>query len=341
MELKNKSNLIRTLLLLKTASEIKKFILLPTKINSISPKNLYKLYNNIEISIEKRIFSTTERKNSQICNEKKSPIINTINEYSPINEPFYKLNKLLISFKKNKNFYETNDFYDNKYNNIISQESTDTSNSLNDKKKNLNYENDEIKNDHDSIKYLRKMAKSFIQKKKIKRKKRIHLKSFYENDIFRSEYNLNNLERKLKNSFTVNYSQNNDNIIIKNCFTHINMNTNLNINNFTNNQEPKKNNSLQKMNHSILNKENTNFNQCLFCPSPCEHKGISFYKNNNYSSSCNLNCKNHISKIKNENSNLRKSAFMCIPYKDIIRPNIFTGNNHYDNNGNIIIVNEK
>ncbi len=340
MELKNKSNLIRTLLLLKTASEIKKFILLPTKINSISPKNLYKLYNNIEISIEKRIFSTTERKNKQMCKENKSPIINTINDYSPINEPFYKLNKLLISFKKNKNFYETNDFYDNKYNNIISQESTDTSNSLNDKKKNLNYENDEIKNDIDSIKFLRKIAKSLIQKKKIKRKKRTHCKSFYENEKYHSEYHLKNLERKLKINFTVNYSHNNEHIIIKNCFTNINSNTHLNINNFTNEKESIKNN-LQKSTNSILDKENANINQCLFCPSPSKHKGICFYKNNKFLSSCNLNCKTHISKIKNDKSNIRKSAFMCIPYKENILSNIFPDNNNYDNNENIIIVNEK
>ena len=56
MELKKKSNQIRTLLLLKTATEVKNYILSPTKINSISPKNLYKLYNNIEISIKKEFF---------------------------------------------------------------------------------------------------------------------------------------------------------------------------------------------------------------------------------------------------------------------------------------------
>ena len=341
MELKKKSNQIRTLLLLKTASEVKNYILSPTKINSISPKNLYKLYNNIEISIKKRIFSTTERRNSQICKDKKSPIINTINESSPINEPFYKLNKFLISFKKNKKFYETNDFYDNKYNNIISQESTDTSNSLNEKKIIINNENVENKNEFNSIKYLRKIAKSFIQRK-IKKKKNTHLKTLYGNKIYNSQYKLNSLERKFKNNLTVNYSQNNENIIIKNCFTNININSNLNMNKISNDQESIINNPLIKGNNNILINENNDINQYyLFCPSPSKHKGISFYKNNNFLSSCNLKCKNHISKINNENNNLRRSAFMCIPYKDIVQPDIYSNNNNYTNNENVIIVNQK
>lgn len=86
------------------------------------------------------------------------------------------MNKFLISFKKNKKFYETNDFYDNKYNNIISQESTDTSNSLNEKKIIINNENVENKNEFNSIKYLRKIAKSFIQRK-IKKKKKYSFKN--------------------------------------------------------------------------------------------------------------------------------------------------------------------
>ena len=32
---------------------------------------------------------------------------------------------------------------------------------------------------------------------------------------------------------------------------------------------------------------------------------------------------------------------MCIPYKENILSNIFPDNNNYDNNENIIIVNEK
>ena len=76
------------------------------KINSISPENLYKFYSDIEIYIEKRIFSTTQRKNSQLLLEKNTiEKITFENDYSPILEGI-KINKVLVSSKKNQNFLE-------------------------------------------------------------------------------------------------------------------------------------------------------------------------------------------------------------------------------------------
>ena len=127
MEISNKANDIRTHLLLKTASEVERFKKLPMKINSISPENLYNLYSNIEIYIENRIFSTTQRKSSNsLINE--DSINEYENEYSPIFEPGIKINKVLVSSKKNKFFYEKiekENIYDN---HKCSQDTNDTSN---------------------------------------------------------------------------------------------------------------------------------------------------------------------------------------------------------------------
>ena len=78
------ANKIRTNLLLTTASEIERFKKLKMKINSISPENLFKFYSEIEIYIEKRIFSTTQRKNSQLLLEKNTiEKITFESDYSP------------------------------------------------------------------------------------------------------------------------------------------------------------------------------------------------------------------------------------------------------------------
>ena len=47
-----KANKVRTSLLLKVQSEIRHFLSLPTKINSISVNILYEFYSNIEINIQ-------------------------------------------------------------------------------------------------------------------------------------------------------------------------------------------------------------------------------------------------------------------------------------------------
>ena len=106
MENLKKANEIRTHLLLKTASEIERFKKLKMKINSISPQNLLKLYSNIEICMERRIFSTTQRKNSQTKFLDENSFSKNEYEYenSPILEPGIKLNKVLISSKKIKYF---------------------------------------------------------------------------------------------------------------------------------------------------------------------------------------------------------------------------------------------
>lgn len=61
-----KANKFRTNLLIKISSEIKKFINSPILINSVSPKNLYDSYSNIEITINNEFeFEVTQTKENQ------------------------------------------------------------------------------------------------------------------------------------------------------------------------------------------------------------------------------------------------------------------------------------
>ena len=159
------ANKIRTNLLLTTASEIKKFKKLKMKINSISPENLYKFYSDIEIYIEKRIFSTTQRKNSQLVLEKNTlEKITFESDYSPIIEGI-KINKVLVSSKKNQKFLEQIQKEKEKENlkeHKSSQDTNDTSFSS------QQIEKDDINKNHKSIKYLRKKAKLLINRKRKK-----------------------------------------------------------------------------------------------------------------------------------------------------------------------------
>ena len=60
-----KANKVRKSLLLKAQSEIRHFLSLPTKINSISVNILYEFYSNIEINIQNPFeYFLCERKNS-------------------------------------------------------------------------------------------------------------------------------------------------------------------------------------------------------------------------------------------------------------------------------------
>ena len=160
------ANKIRTNLLLTTASEIKKFKKLKMKINSISPENLYKFYSDIEIYIEKRIFSTTQRKNSQLVLEKNTlEKITFESDYSPIIEGI-KINKVLVSSKKNQKFLEQIQKEKEKENlkeHKSSQDTNDTSFSS------QQIEKDDINKNNKSIKYLRKIAKLLINRKRKKK----------------------------------------------------------------------------------------------------------------------------------------------------------------------------
>ena len=146
------------------------------KINSISTENLYNIYSNIEIYIENRIFSTTQRKSSNsLINE--DSINEYENEYSPIFEPGIKINKVLVSSKKNKLFYEKiekENIYDN---HKCSQDTNDTSNTS---PKKLSINIDKNNYNDNSIELLRKIAKNLIQRRRRKKKK---AKSFYQNQM--------------------------------------------------------------------------------------------------------------------------------------------------------------
>ena len=163
------------------------------KINSISHENLYKYYSDIEIYIEKRIFSTTQRKNSQLVLEKN--ILEKItfeSDYSPILEGI-KINKVLVSSKKNQKFLEQIQKEKEKENlkeHKSSQDTNDTSFSS------QQIEKDDINKDHKSIKYLRKIAKLLINRKRKKK----HASSFYQNRFYKSQANLQTIKKKsLKN----------------------------------------------------------------------------------------------------------------------------------------------
>ncbi len=265
------ANKIRTNLLLTTASEIEKFKNLKMKINSISPENLYKFYSDIEIFIEKRIFSTTQRKNSQLLLEKNTiEKITFESDYSPILEGI-KINKVLVSSKKNL-LEQIQNEKENLKEHKSSQDTNDTSFSS------QQIEKDEINKDNKSIKYLRKTAKLLINRKRKKK----HA-SFYQNHFYKSQENLHALEKNsLKNSIL---NENNKNIINEN-YEEI-----------------------------IIENSPIIYSSGLFCF--CNHKGVSFYKNNNSLSTSSLICENHISKImyNNYSNNKSKGNLTNIPYE--------------------------
>ena len=100
-----KANDVRTILLLKSESEIEDFTKSKMLINSISPKVLYNLYSNIEIVIKNTLeFSTKKSKENQKKFYDDSHILEQ-DVYTPYMDIFKKINKILISEKKNQTFY--------------------------------------------------------------------------------------------------------------------------------------------------------------------------------------------------------------------------------------------
>lgn len=154
-----KANKFRTNLLIKISSEIKKFINSPILINSVSPKNLYDSYSNIEITINNEFeFEVSQTKENQ-KDFQISPKTKIENEI-PYMEIFKKINKIIISDKKNKTFY---DKLDSVYTNDKKKNIQDTNDSLktnyNTPKKIL-YNNNNEDQTYISIKFLRNYSRT-------------------------------------------------------------------------------------------------------------------------------------------------------------------------------------
>ena len=285
MSSKNKANEVRTHLLLKISSEIPYFISLPTKINSISSKKIYESYNNIEIIIENPcVFSSSRRKYTTFIDDN---IVKNEFENSPLLEPGFKINKILVSFKKNKNFEK--DIEKDEYHKL-SNDTNDTS--ILDK--NISSELIESNNENNkinySIEFLRKTAKTLIYRKRQKKKS----KSFYKSVAFKSHGNLSALERNIKKC-----NNNDSNIKKKSSFKSLN-------------KENKKH-RIEK--DTIIESSPVIYSSSQYAASI--HSGVSFYKNNMIDSTHNLFCKNQISQISyNDNNNCtQRSLIMNIPYE--------------------------
>ena len=281
MSFKNKANEVRTKLLLIINSEISYFISLPTKMNSISSKKIYESFNDIEIFIENPcIFSTNKRKYSTFIDDR---IVKHEFEYSPLLEPGFKINKILLSFKKNKNFEK--DIEKDEYHKL-SYDTNDTSIIDRNISSELIESNNEKSLINNSIEFLRKTAKTLIDRKRQKKKSR----SFYKYVDFKSHENLSNKVRNNKK-----YNTNNVNIKNKSTF--------------------KKNNNKQKIEiNTIIENSPIIYSSSQYTPSI--HSGESFYKKNNNDCNCTLFCKNQISKISyNYNVYSQRSLIMNIPYE--------------------------
>ena len=281
MSFKNKANEVRIKLLLKINSEISYFISLPTKMNSISSKKIYESFNDIEIFIENPcIFSTNKRKYSTFIDDR---IVKHEFEYSPLLEPGFKINKILLSFKKNKNFEK--DIEKDEYHKL-SYDTNDTSIIDRNISSELIESNNEKSLINNSIGFLRKTAKTLIDRKRQKKKSR----SFYKYVDFKSHENLSNIVRNNKK-----YNTNNVNIKNKSSF--------------------KKNNNKQKIEiNTIIENSPVIYSSSQYTPSI--HSGESFYKKNNNDCNCTLFCKNQISKISyNYNVYSQRSLIMNIPYE--------------------------
>jgi hypothetical protein len=206
MSKSKKANEVRTILLLKIQSEINNFIKSETLINTISPKEIYKLYGNIEIFIENSYeFSTKKSKENQKKFYDDSQMIEN-ESITPYMEIFRTINKILISEKKNKTFYDRLDLDEKEIEKISNENKKFKYATPIELLSNIN------KKDQTnlSIKYLRQKAKNLINiisRRKITNK--THSKSFYQNPAFKSQGNLRinkkkntTLLKKTKNKFT-------------------------------------------------------------------------------------------------------------------------------------------
>ncbi len=199
-----KANEVRTILLLKSESEIEHFTKSKMLINTISPKELYNLYSNIEIVIKNTLeFSTKKSKENQKKFYDDSHILEQ-EVYSPYMEIFRKINKIVISEKKNQTFYDRLDLDDKEKDKIIIEnKNLDSTRSIINYKTPKEILSKSEDKSHSSIKFLRQKAQNLINiiiRKKTRFK--THSKSFYHNPQFKSQGNLRaiNKSNKLKHS---------------------------------------------------------------------------------------------------------------------------------------------
>jgi len=193
---KNIANDSRTKLLLKTETEIEKFTKSNVLINTITPLNIYNSYCNIQINLESTEFSIVERKESQKKFYDDTNIEKTKVDFLYM-DVFKKINKIIISDKKNKTFYDRLKIQDNeiKLNKNINLKSSTP---------NLFSKIDENKINQ-SIKILRQKAKNLINII-LRRKNQFknNTNSFYSNSNFKSHANLKIIEHKKKKN-TINF----------------------------------------------------------------------------------------------------------------------------------------
>ena len=285
MSLINKANKARTNLLLKSSEEIQYFTSLKMKINSISPKNLYESYNNIEITIENPcIFSTSQRKYTTMIDDS---LVKNEFDNTPFIEPIFKINKMLVSFKKNKNFYDTIEKNEiENQNHKLSQDTNDTSISVFERNNDLIENNNKDNIINTSIHFLRKIAKNLIDRKRNKKKS----KSFYKIVSFKSHGNLASFDKKNTEKIETKHKHS-----LK---------------------------SLNKKNKNLLNEDTIIENSPIFYSSSQAatsiHSGVSSNKNDINESSNNLFCQNQTSKIffnDYNNNSTHRSIIMSIPYE--------------------------
>ena len=193
---KNIANDARTKLLLKTETEIEKFTKSNVLINTITPLNIYNSYCNIQINLESTEFSIVERKESQKKFYDDTNIEKTKVDFLYM-DVFKKINKIIISDKKNKTFYDRLKIQNNeiKLNKNINLKSSTP---------NLFSKIDENKINQ-SIKILRQKAKNLINII-LRRKNQFknNTNSFYSNSNFKSHANLKIIEHKKKKN-TINF----------------------------------------------------------------------------------------------------------------------------------------
>ena len=195
-----KANEVRTKLLLKIESEIQYFKNSKTLINTILPKNIYNFYSNIEIKENIYEFSTPKIKENQRKFFDDSPITKN-DTLSPCLETVKLINKITISEKKNKTFFDSLTLNEKERNTIKEENNFNSTRiliNLTTPKKILNsiIQEDKI---HYSIKFLQKSAKNFINvitRKKVR--SNTECKRFYHSKQFKSEYNLRNLQNSQK-----------------------------------------------------------------------------------------------------------------------------------------------
>ena len=195
-----KANEVRTILLLKSESEIEHFTKSKMLINTISPKELYNLYSNIEIVIKNTLeFSTKKSKENQKKFYDDSHLLEQ-EVYSPYMEIFRKINKIVISEKKNQTFYDRLDLDDKEKDKIIIEnKNLDSTRSIINYKTPKEILSKSEDKSHSSIKFLRQKAQNLINiiiRKKTRFK--THSKSFYHNTQFRSQANLRAVNRTNK-----------------------------------------------------------------------------------------------------------------------------------------------